>query len=88
MHLSTEDVGSALSQSEKLDKPYLCRIFPTQELDRESISLFPLVRCNDGSGDASFVLPIDHLLAVDAFSYYHLFLLSPPLYRFDGQSLL
>jgi hypothetical protein len=32
--------------------------------------------------------PIELLLAVGAFSYYHLFLLSPPLYRFDGQSLL
>lgn len=44
--------------------------------------------------DTSLVLPhelnslIEPLLAVDALGYYRLFLLSSPLKRFDGQSLL
>ena len=43
------------------------------------MSLYPLVTFFDGSSMISFFSLHSLLLAVGAFSYYHLFLLSPPL---------
>lgn len=66
---------------------YPCRLFPTQEWSF-LLSLYPLASNYGGSMTLHLFYPVSQLLAVDAFSYYRLFLLSPPLSKFDGQSLL
>jgi len=63
-------------------------MFPIQGCSLITASLLPLLLYNDGSYDTSFVLPMELLLAEDAFSNYRLNRFQSPLYRFDGQSCL